>query len=331
MIGGLISEHIRWGWIFLINVPIGVVTGVIATAVVAESHGNTGSRRLDLPGLAVSAAGLFALTYALIDGQDRGWTSAPILTAFAAAAVCFAGFLAIEARSAQPMVPLSMFRYREFTGGSGTMMGWSFGVLGIYFFTSVYLQSILGFSPVKAGLSFVPMALCIAVSATSAPQVVRLIGRGRTVSLGVLIMVAGLSLFALLGAHASFASLMPGFVIFGLGGGLMTVPLTEAVLAATPPERGGVASALLNESREVAGLLGITVIGAVLRSVQSGSLRSGATRSAAFLDGYHAGVYAAIGILAVCVVVSYLTLRPRQAVAEVPAPSSAREPRPVRG
>jgi EmrB/QacA subfamily drug resistance transporter len=311
VIGGVISEHIRWGWIFLINVPIGIVTFAIALAVAGESHGNTASRRLDWPGLAASSAALFALTYALIDGQDRGWTSSPILAAFAAAAVCFIGFLVIEARSEHPMVPLSMFGYREFTGGNGTMMGWSFGVLGIYIFTSVYLQTILGFSPVKAGLSFVPMALCIALSAGLAPQVVRLLGRNRTVSLGVFIMVVGLCLFAMLGDHASFASLMPGFVVFGLGGGLMTVPLTEAVLVATSPERGGVASALLNESREVGGLLGITVIGAVLRSVESGSLRGGASEATAFLDGYHAGVFLAIGVLAVCVVVSFVTLRPR--------------------
>jgi len=334
VIGGLVSEHIRWGWIFLINVPIGVVTFVITLAAADESHGRTASRRLDWPGLAASSATLFALTYALIDGQDRGWTSAPILAAFAAAAVCFAGFLAIEARSEHPMVPLSMFGFREFSGGTGTMMGWSFGVLGVYFYTSVYLQEIIGFSPVKAGLSFVPMALCIALSATLAPRVVGLIGKNRTVSLGVLIMVVGLILFALLGQHASVAALMPGFVVFGLGGGLMTVPLTEAVLTATPAERGGVASALLNESREVGGLLGITVIGAVLRSVQSGSLRGGATAAAAFMDGYHAGVFLAIGVLAVCVVISYLALRPRaltagileDAARQTASPSDARSP-----
>jgi EmrB/QacA subfamily drug resistance transporter len=319
-VGGLISEHIRWGWIFFINVPLAVVTFAIAFTAAAESYGHTESRSLDLPGLATSAATLLALTYALIDGQDRGWTSAPILAAFAAAAVCFALFLTIEARSPHPMVPLAMFRYREFSGGSLTTMGWAFGVMGIYFFTSVYMQNILGFSPVKAGLAFVPMALLVAAAATVAPRVSNLIGEHRITSLGLLIMLGGLVAFATIGTHSSYGALMPGFLLYGLGAGLMTPPLTTAVLAATPPERGGVASALMNDSREVAGLLGITVIGAVLRSVQANALRHGTAAPNAFLDGYHAGLYVTIAVIAACVVVSYLSLRPRvPAAAVVPA------------
>lgn len=329
VIGGLISQHARWGWIFLINVPVGVITGAITVGFVGESRGESAGRGLDLPGLITSAGGLTALTYALIDGHDRGWTSAPILAAFAAAALCGTLFLLIEARSAQPMVPLSMFRYRAFSGGTVTMMGWAFGVMGIYFFTSVYLQTVIGFSPVKAGLAFVPMALLLAVSAALSPRVAAVLGANRTVSLGVLIMTVGLALFAMLGQHTSYAGLMPGFMVFGIGGGLMQVPLTESVIGATPPERGGIASALLNDSREVAGLLGITVIGVVLRSVQSGSLRDGHSAPAAFLDGYHAGLAITIAVLAICVVISYITLRPgtpaeAETATDLPASATAR-------
>ena len=315
-VGGLISEHIRWGWIFFINVPLGVVTFVIALTTAGESRGQTESRSLDIPGLVTSAATLTALTYALIDGQDRGWTSAPIIAAFAAAAACIAAFVTIEARSQHPMVPLSMFRYRAFSGGSLTTMGWAFGVMGIYFFTSVYMQTILRFSPVKAGLAFVPMALLVAVAATIAPRVAHAIGDHRVVSLGLLIMLSGLVAFAAIGTHSSYGALMPAFLLYGLGAGLMTPPLTTAVLAATPPERGGVASALMNDSREVAGLLGITVIGAVLRSVEASALRHGTAAPSAFLDGYHAGLYVTIAVIAVCVVVSYLSLRPQPASAD---------------
>src|SRR5262249_36900279 len=164
-LGGLISQHLHWGWIFLINVPIGVVTFAIAIFYVAESRAESATRQLDLPGLATSALSLFALTYALIEGNVSGWTSPRILGAFALAAAAAGVFLAIEARSAHPMVDLTMFRRREFSGGTGTMMIWAFGILGIYFFTSLYLQQTLGFSPVEAGLAFVPMALCVAVFA----------------------------------------------------------------------------------------------------------------------------------------------------------------------
>jgi len=212
-----------------------------------------------------------------------------------------------------------MFRSREFSGGTGTMMIWSFGILGIYFFTSLYLQQTLGFSPVKAGLAFVPMALCVAVSASLAPRVQARIGAHRAVALGMLLMLAGLVLFARLGLHAGYTSLLPGFMLFGAGAGLMQVPLTNAVMAATPPARSGVASALLNASREVAGLLGITVIGAVLSTRRDAALRADASPVHAFVDGYHLGLLVTIALMAAGVVVSYLALRPRRAVPAGPA------------
>jgi EmrB/QacA subfamily drug resistance transporter len=311
VIGGIISQHVHWGWIFLINVPLGVITFAISLPFITESRADEGARRLDIPGLVTSAVALFALTYALIEGHDRGWTSTPIVAAFAVAAFVGAIFLAVEGRSAQPMVPLPVFRSREFSGGTSTMMVWAFGILGIYFFTSIYLQGILGFSPTKAGLAFVPMALFIALAATLSPRIAAMIGDHRTVSAGVLLMVVGLLLFARLGASATFTALMPGFALFGVGAGLMNVPLTNSYLRGLGPEQAGVAGALLNNSREMAGLLGITVIGAVLRARQAGALRGGASQTQAFLDGYHTGLWVTIGLLAAWVVVSYLTLRPR--------------------
>jgi len=318
VIGGIISQHIHWGWIFLINVPVGVVTLGLALPSIAESRAEWGAdvrtsllRRLDFPGLFTSALALFSLTYALIEGQDKGWTSTLILTSFAVALVALAVFLLIETRSEHPMVSLPMFRSREFSGGIVTMMIWGFGILGIYFFTSLYLQGVLGFSPTKAGLAFVPMALCVAVFSVLSPRVVAVLGGHRTVALGMLVMAIGLVLFARIGAGAGLGSLMPGFILFGTGAGMMNVPLVNAIMDAAPAAQAGVASALINTSREVAGLLGITLIGAVLRSRESSSLRGGASSAAAFIDGYHTGLWVTIALLAVGVVVSYLTLRPR--------------------
>ncbi|HZR50457.1 MAG TPA: MFS transporter [Streptosporangiaceae bacterium] len=312
VIGGLISEHIRWGWIFLINVPVGVVTFALAIPFMRESKASSAVRSLDVPGLVTSAVSLLALTYALIEGGYKGWTSTQILASFAVAALAAAAFIGIELRTAHPMVDLQMFRSRQFSGGTGTMMIWAFGILGIYFFTSLYLQGILGFSPVKAGLAFVPMALVLAVFAGVAPMVEARIGAHRTVALGMAMMVVGLALFARYGEQAGYLSLMPGFVLFGAGAGLMNVPLTNAVMHAIPQSRAGVAGALLNNSRELAGLLGITIIGAVLSARDSAALRAGATRAHAFVDGYHTGLWVTIGLLAAGVVLSYLTLRPAE-------------------
>jgi EmrB/QacA subfamily drug resistance transporter len=322
-LGGLISQHLHWGWIFLINVPVGVITFAIAIFYVTESRSESAVRQLDLPGLATSALSLFALTYALIEGNVSGWTAPRILGAFALAAVSAGIFLAIESRTAHPMVDLKMFRSREFSGGSGTMMIWAFGVLGIYFFTSLYLQQTLGFSPVEAGLAFVPMALCVAVFAAVAPRIEAVAGAHRTVAAGMLLMVVGLVLFARLGLSAHYTSLLPGFMLFGAGAGLMNVPLTNAVMAATPASVAGVASALLNASREVAGLLGITVIGAVLRTAQGASARGGADPVHAFLDGYHTGLLVTIGLMAAGVAVSYVTLRPRGRAVSESVPTAA--------
>ena len=209
------------------------------------------------------------------------------------------------------MVPLPIFRSAPFSGGLGTMMIWSFGILGIYFFTSLYLQGILGFSPTKAGLAFVPMALCLAVAAVLSPRVSAITGGHRTVALGLAVMTAGLVLFARIGAAGTFTGLLAGFILFGLGAGLMNVPLTNAVLESAPTSQAGIASALLNASREIAGLLGVTVIGAVLRARQGSALRSGTGAAQSFVDGYHAGLWLTIGLLAAGAVLSYLTLRLR--------------------
>jgi EmrB/QacA subfamily drug resistance transporter len=323
LIGGFISQNWHWGWIFFINVPVGVITFVMAVAWMAESHGQTASRRLDIPGLASSAVALFALTYALIEGHARGWTSAQILGSFAVAAAAAAAFIAIEGRSEHPMVQISLFRSRVFSGGTLVMMMWAFGVFGIYFFTSLYLQGILGFTPVRAGLAFVPMALVLALFAGLSEPVAARIGAHRTVALGLAIMLGGLYLFARQGLHAGYLDLMPGFALFGAGAGLMNVPLTNAVLESMPADRSGVASALLNASREVAGLLGITVIGAVLSSREGAALRSGVPTPQAFLDGYHAGLVVTLALIGAGIVVAMVTLRRtlRPAVPATPVPA----------
>ena len=323
LIGGFISQNFHWGWIFFINVPVGILTFAMAVAWMAESRGRSASRRLDIPGLASSAVALFALTYSLIEGHTRGWTSAQILGAFAVAAAAALIFVVVEARSQHPMVQISLFRSRVFSGGTLVMMMWAFGVFGIYFFTSLYLQSILGFSPVKAGLTFLPMALVLAVFATISEQVAARISAHRAVALGMAIMVGGLYLFARQGLHASYAGLMPGFLLFGAGAGLMNVPLTNAILESVPADRSGVASALINASRELAGLLGITVIGAVLSSREGAALRSGVPAPHAFLDGYHAGLAVTLALIGAGIVVAMLTLRRavRPAVPAAPVPA----------
>jgi EmrB/QacA subfamily drug resistance transporter len=307
VMGGMLTQHVSWEWIFWINVPIGIATIALGAWAIRESREDE-ARRLDLAGLGLSTVSLFALTWALIEGHDRGWTSAGILGAFGVAAVTALTFVLVERRVAQPMVDVSLFARREFSGGILALMLWAFGLFGIYFFTSLYLQGVLGFSPTKAGAAFVPMAVLMAVSAVASDRVAARFGAYRSTTLGMLAMGVGIGSTALLGTDASFLSLMPSFAIIGIGGG-MTIPLTATVLGVMPTSQAGVASAVFNASREVAGLLGITVIGAVLTSRQGDALAAGHTPVDAFMSGYVAGDVLAAALVVAGGLAAFVALR----------------------
>ena len=307
LLGGLLTQHVSWEWIFIINVPVGVATLALGAWAIEESKEDE-SRSLDLPGLVFSAVSLFALTYALIEGHDRGWTSGLILGLFALAAAAGIAFVQIERRSRQPMVAMSLFTDRVFTGGLIALMMWAFGLFGIYFFTSLYLQSVLGFSPTKAGLAFVPMALLMAGGAVVSEVVARRTGAYRSTAAGMVLMAAGIASVSLLGKDASFLSLMPSFAVIGIGGGL-TIPLTATVLGTMPLGQAGVASAVFNASREVAGLLGITIIGAILTARQSSALATGHSATSSFLTGYRSGLLVAAVLVAFGGLAAWVSLR----------------------
>jgi MFS family permease len=286
VLGGLLTQHVSWEWIFWINVPFGIATIALGAWAIQESREDE-ARGLDLAGLGLSSG---------------------ILSAFAVAALSALAFVAVERRVAEPMVDVSLFARREFTGGIVALMLWAFGLFGIYFFTSLYLQGVLGFSPTKAGATFVPMAVLMAFSAVVSDRVAARFGAYRSTGFGMLAMGLAIGSVSLLGADASFWQLMPSFAVIGLGGG-MTIPLTATVLGVMPTSQAGVASAVFNASREVAGLLGITVIGAVLTSRQGAALADGRAPVDAFLTGYRSGLLLAGALVMVGGVVAFAALR----------------------
>jgi EmrB/QacA subfamily drug resistance transporter len=317
LLGGVLSEHANWHWIFFINVPVGIVTlGLGAWAI--PNLDRPQRRSLDLAGLTSSAVALIALTYALIQGPQTGWTSPVILASFALAIMAAAGFVAVERRAVDPMIDLSLFANRVFAGGTVALMMWAFGLFGIYFFTSVYLQDVLGFSATRAGLAFVPMAVLMAAGAIISDRVAARIGAHRSVGIAMGLMALGIVSVSLLGSHASFIDLMPGFAVIGVGGGL-TIPLTSTILGIMPTGQAGVASAVFNASREVAGLLGITIIGVVLSARRSAELSIGRSPTAAWLSGYRLGLIVAALLVATGGVVAWVALR---RVAPLLAPSA---------
>ncbi len=219
MLGGYLTQHVSWQWIFWINLPVGVATMALGAWAI-PSRARTQARRLDL-------AGLGALDGRPVRphlGADRG--ERPRLDlgrdprVVRAVAVAALAFVVVERRVAQPMVDVTLFARREFTGGIVALMLWAFGLFGIYFFTSLYLQGVLGFSPTKAGLAFVPMAVLMAASAIVSDRVAARFGAHRSTGFGMLADGSGDRLGRLLGRDASFWSLMPSFAVIGLGGGM---------------------------------------------------------------------------------------------------------------
>jgi MFS family permease len=322
--GGFISQHWHWGWIYLINVPIGIATFALGAVVIRDPAREGGMRRrLDLPGLVTSSLALVALTYGLIEGERHGWTSGLILGTFAVAALAGLAFWLVERRPAgDPMMDLSLFGSRLFSGGTGAIGLWAFGIFGIYFYTALYLQNVLGLSPVRAGAAFVPMALVLAVVASVSGPIAARIGNHIAVAAGLTMMAVAVLGLATVGKGAGVAQLMPWFLLYGVGGGAL-VPLTTVVVAQLPPSREGVASGIMNVSREVFGLLGITVLGALLNTRRSAELGSGADPLSAFLSAYQFTLIIAAIIVAVGIPISLWALRPsRTAAAPEAGPAS---------
>jgi EmrB/QacA subfamily drug resistance transporter len=302
--GGFISENLHWGWIYLINVPVGAVTLGLALWTVRPAFTRV-RHSLDLPGLTTSALALLALTYALIEGGAAGWASPEILTAVAVSLLSATAFVLVERRSAEPMIDLSLFGARQFTGGVITSGIWSFGVFGTYFFTALWLQNVLGLSPTEAGAVFVPMALIMAVVAVLSRRISALLGIGPTVALGMALMGAAILMLSGIGADGGYEDVLPWFMLYGLGSG-MQVPLTAAVLNGMPAGRSGVASGVLNAFKQVFGLLGITILGALLAARQAASDGPPLT---AFLEGYRFTLTIGAIVVLVGVPVALYTLR----------------------
>ena len=315
IVGGVLTRYIDWGWIFFINVPIGVAAVAIGLWSIDKNAGITQSRRLDTPGLISSGVVLFGLTYALIEGPKEGWTATPILASFAAVVLALIVFCLVETRFRDPMFDLTLFRNGTFTWGTAALVLWGCGMMGVFAYTSLYLQNVLDFSPILAGAVFVPLAVVMAVVATLSGKLAERFGVLRTVLVGFVVAAVGLALLAVPDEHASAWDLQVALILVGLGAGAVT-PLQTAVAGALPVTKVGVASGVLNAFREMSALCGVTVLGAVVSSVTAGRIESGDGPKIAYLSGYHSGVLIASALIFVGAVTALLALRPGRAAVD---------------
>jgi EmrB/QacA subfamily drug resistance transporter len=306
--GGLLAEHANWSWIFFINVPIGAFAIAAARIVIRESKDTSSEQRLDLPGLVTSGAALLSLTYALIEANNKGWTSGEILSLFAVAVVGLAAFIILERRQRTPMLDLSLFRDRTFTGANATMMLVALAMFGVFFFVSLFVQNILGYSPVQAGASFLPMTLCIIIFAPVAGKLSDRIGSRWLMSGGMVLVSASLVLFSLLDENSSFWNLFPALLVGGVGMALAMTPTTAAAMSSVPVDKAGVGSGVLNSMRQVGGSLGVAVMGAILGSYVSVG-RTSPDFPEQFVKGFQAANHVAAAIAFAAAVVAFATVR----------------------
>jgi EmrB/QacA subfamily drug resistance transporter len=307
LVGGLLTERISWSWIFFVNVPVGVLGVLAARAFIDESRDTSREQRLDLPGLVTSAVGLFALTYALIETNTHAWGSARVLSLLALAAVALALFVVLELRQRLPMLDLSLFRNPTFSGANATMGLVGLAMFGIFFYNSLFLQNILGYSAIQTGATFLPLTLLIMFVAPAAGKLSDRIGPRWLMGAGMTLLAGSLLLFGTLDADSSFWDILAGLLVGGLGMAITMAPTTSAAMGAVPIDKVGVGSAVINSMRQVGGSLGIAIMGTLVASQVSVG-RFDPRYPIQFVDGYHRALQFGAAILLGGAVIAVLTV-----------------------
>jgi EmrB/QacA subfamily drug resistance transporter len=261
LLGGVLTDLRSWEWIFFVNVPVGIATALLAIRYVPESRAALTHRVADIPGAVSVTAGLIVLVYAIVKAQAWGWGSAKTLLTAGLAVVLLVAFVLIEQRSKAPLIRLGIFKVRSLAGANFVLLLVAGGLFAFFFFASLYVQQVLGYSPLKAGLAFVPITIGIGLGAGLAQQTVKRFGVRATSFVGMLIAAAGLYLMAGAAVDGSYVSdVLPAIVPMSVGMGLTFVPVTLIATTNVAAEDAGLASGLFNTSQQVGGALGLAVL-----------------------------------------------------------------------
>jgi EmrB/QacA subfamily drug resistance transporter len=264
LLGGVLTDALSWEWVLFVNVPIGIAAAAIAPSLLPESR-ETGRRRVfDVAGAVTVTAGLSLLVYGLVDAESAGWGSAQTLVLLPLAALLLVAFVVIESRASAPLVPLGIFRLRTLSASNGVGLLIGMALFSMFFFVSLYMQQVLGFDALEAGLAYLPLAGTIIISAGVASQLVTRLGFKPVLMGGLLLVAAGLVWFAQVSPDGSYTAdvLFPS-IIAGAGLGFSFVPVTIGAVAGSKPEESGLASGLINTSQQVGGALGLAVLSTI--------------------------------------------------------------------
>jgi len=358
--GGWLLEHFSWGSVFLVNIPV-LLLAIVGSLLIVPTSKDPHAPKLDIGGALLSMAGLAALLWALIEAPERGWMSSTTIAAFGGAMVILGVFGWWESRQAEPMLDLRLFKNPRFSAASGAVTMIFFALFGSLFIVTQYMQSVMGYTALQAGLRYLPLAGMLMVTSPMSAKLAERIGTKIVVTSGLVAVSAGLLLMLRLEAGSGYGPLLTSMLVLAFGMGLTMAPATESIMGSLPPEKAGVGSAVNDTTREIGGALGVAVLGSVLSSVftskvgdafdavplphdvrdvaehsiggalavagrvggEAGTTIAGLARSA-FVDGFHTISIVAAGFAAVGAVVAFVFLPARApAVAEEPAEFTA--------
>jgi len=327
LLGGLLTSYLSWSWIFFINVPVGVAAILLTPLLLRESKADLPHRHFDFLGAATITSGLMMLVYAMTRATSDGWGSRGTLALLAGSAALVLSFVAVELRSRSPLLPLRIFRLRTLSAANATMAIVGGVAFSEFFILTLYLQDVLQYSPVRAGTAFAAFAGTVVIVSNLAQPIVARFGVQRTLTAGLLISAVSVALLTRLPVHGDyFTDLFPAFVLGGAGMSLSFVPVTIASLTGVERADAGVASGLVNTSRQIGGAIGIAAISAIAATSAGNYVDSHpgtvASSGPALDHGLQTALYVLAGLLIAGAVLAATLVRP----APTPLPREVREP-----
>jgi EmrB/QacA subfamily drug resistance transporter len=303
LLGGLLTDTLSWRWVFFVNLPVGIAAFLLALRYIANTRAEKRPETVDVLGATTVTAGLLVLVYDIVKAQEYGWTSGRTLGLFVLALTLLGAFVVTELRSKAPLIRLGIFRVRSLTSANAAILFVMSGLFGMFYFASIYVQEILGYSPLKAGVAFVPVTVGIVIGAGLAQSLIRSLGVRLVPIGGIALAALGLVLLSRIPVHGTyFADLFPGLVVMSIGMGLTFVPVTLIATTSIGAADSGLASGLFNTSQQVGGALGLAILSSVAAS-RTSSVHA-ATHAAALVDGFQLAflvgavlMLAAIGVI----------------------------------
>jgi len=331
--GGVLTDLLSWHWIFLVNVPVGIAVVVLTLLVIPGTRGPAGERRLDAAGAVTVTAALMLAVYAIVNGNEVGWVTTRTLGLLGLSAALFAGFLLIEARTPAPLVPLSLFRLRNVATANALGVLWAAAMFAWFFLSALYVQLVLGYSPLEVGLAFLPANLIMgALSLGLSAQLVLRFGIRPPLVTGMLLVAIGLALFARAPVDGVFlVDVLPSMLVLGIGVGMAMNPVLLAAMSDVEQDQAGLASGVVNTSFMMGGALGLAVLASLAAARTDTLLSAGEDELAALTGGYQLAFLVGALFSVAAAALGALLLRPGAAPAADPHGSVVereREPSP---